>query len=328
MTPELSRTLMTSSAENRGRSHKGGDSMIAVTGITGRSGTHFLRRLIAEREKCSGMKFRMIVRKTSRIDVIESSDLSVEMAIGDLDDVAFVDECLRGITTVVHIAGIGKSLRLVEAGVSNRVKRMILVHTTGIYSRFKSASAGYLEIEAKILKMIEGKDVNLTILRPTMIYGSQDDSNVIQFIKMVDTLRLFPVVNGAKFGLQPVHQKDLGDAYYKVLVSADATRNKNYVLSGGQPIKLIEMLNIISSYLDKKTVFFSVPFPVAYACACVLFSLTLGTIDYREKVQRLVEPRTFSHKEASEDFGYSPVGFRDGVRNEVDEYLRLRGRHN
>ena len=60
--------------------------------------------------------------------------------------------------------------------------------------------------------------------------------------------------------------------------------------------------NIVSSaeLLGKKTVFVSVPSALACFAANVLYYLSLKKVDYREKVQRLCEPRTFTHEEASE----------------------------
>jgi hypothetical protein len=57
-----------------------------------------------------------------------------------------------------------------------------------------------------------------------------------------------------------------------------------------------------------------------------LWVISLGKLDYQERVQRLVEPRIFSHDEASLDFGYDPLSFEDGVENEIKEYLELKNR--
>ena len=35
----------------------------------------------------------------------------------------------------------------------------------------------------------------------------------------------------------------------------------------------------------------------------------MAKMDYREKVQRLVEPRVFSYENANRDFDYAPVNF-------------------
>ena len=53
-----------------------------------------------------------------------------------------------------------------------------------------------------------------------------------------------------------------------------------------------------------------------------MYGLTLGKLDFREKVQRLCEDRSFSYEDAARDFGYRPMPFVEGLRIEVEEYLR------
>ena len=302
--------------------------MILVTGITGKSGTWFLKRLIREKEGLKNTKLRVVVRNTSNVELIDRSGLPIEKVYGDLHDASFAEEAMKNVSTVFHIAGIHTSLNVVKAAINRNVKRLILVHTTGIYSKYKSASHHYIETERQIEEMVASRNMDVTILRPTMIYGSVSDNNVIIFIKMVDKLKLFPVINHAKYSLQPVHEKDLGEAYYQVLFNAEKTRNKNYILSGKEPVLLIDMLKTIGFYLGKKNTFISIPFPVAYVGACFLYGLTAGRVDFRERVQRMVEPRTFPHNEASEDFGFSPVGFKEGVKKEIDEYILKKHKKN
>ena len=59
----------------------------------------------------------------------------------------------------------------------------------------------------------------------------------------------------------------------------------------------------------------------AYAGAWVIYLCTLRKIDFREKVQRLCEPRTFSYEEAANDFGYTPKTFQEGIVQEIKDYL-------
>jgi uncharacterized protein YbjT (DUF2867 family) len=293
--------------------------MILVTGITGKSGKWFLERLIKENRK--DLQLRVIVRKGSDTTRIDNSGLNIQKVYGDLSDKSFVEQCVKDVQTVLHIAGIQKSLNVVEAAIKNNVTWLILVHTTGIYSKYKKASADYLEIEKKIQSKIANSKIALTILRPTMIYGSLNDGNMTVFIKMVDKLRFFPVVNGGKYALQPVYEKDLGDAYYQVLTHADVTKNRNYNLSGKNPILLIDIFKLIGENLNKRNTFISIPFPAAYACSLILFVVSFGLVDYRERVQRLVERRTFSHEDAVQDFNYSPIPFADGLKMQVQKYL-------
>ena len=53
-----------------------------------------------------------------------------------------------------------------------------------------------------------------------------------------------------------------------------------------------------------------------------LYCASFGRIDYREKVQRLCEPRVYDHDDATRDFGYNPRMFRIGIVDEVKEYLQ------
>lgn len=295
---------------------------VLITGITGRSGNYLADEII--KNPPADMEIKAIVRASSNTEKLKNSGADISLLTGDFHDAQFLKKAMENTDTVLHIAGIHDSLEIVGAAVEGGVSRLILVHTTGIYSKYKAAGAEYIETEKKISKMIEGKNIALTILRPTMIYGSMNDYNMVSFIKMVDKLRIFPVVSRGTFALQPVHQKDLGRAYYQVLVNPDKTSNKNYDLSGGTVIDLIDILKSISGYLGKKTRFFSVPFWIAYSGAVMVYGLTFGRIDYREKVQRLVEPRAYSHQPATDDFGYAPIEFQDGLKAEVEEYMRTR----
>ena len=93
-------------------------------------------------------------------------------------------------------------------------------------------------------------------------------------------------------------------------------------VGGGAPILLRDLLSEMGRQLGRKRVrFLSVPHWLAYGGAVGLFGLSLGRLDLREKVQRLCEDRAYPHDEARRDFGYDPLPFSEGVRNEILEYL-------
>ncbi|WP_099252851.1 SDR family oxidoreductase [Thermoanaerobacterium thermosaccharolyticum] len=294
--------------------------MLLVTGITGHSGKYFLKELI--KNKYEG-PIRCIVRETSDTSLIDSSGLNIEKVVGNLNDQEFIDKAMAGVDTVIHIASIFYSVNIIKAAVKYNVKRAILVHTTGIYSKYKSASKEYKEIEQTIDKIIKqsNSSIGLIYLRPTMIYGYINDKNMIVFIKMVDKLRLFPVIDHGKNLLQPVNGRDLGKAYYQVLTSSNIM-NGDYILSGEKPISMLEMFNLISKNLNKRTVFFSVPLGLGVFLARCLKVCTFGKVDYIEKVQRMGEDRSFPHDAAERDFGYKPMPFEEGLKIEVQEYLQ------
>lgn len=147
---------------------------------------------------------------------------------------------------------------------------------------------------------------------------------MIVFIKMVDRLNPMPVVNGAKYSLQPVHAKDLGHAYMMVLLNLEKTVGNNYILSGRDEIQLCDIFRIIADELGVERHYFNVPFPIAYLGAMFLYLVSLRRIDLREKVQRLCENRVYPYEKAANDFGYAPMPFEEGLRQEVRDYLCLK----
>lgn len=298
-------------------------SNIIITGITGKSGQYFLTRLSEDVPFCLENTFTFVIHSESKRGLVRKFNIPASCIVGNLENTDFLKKLFseNQFDVLLHIAGTRLTPLLAKTAVAHGAKRLILVHTTGIYSKYKCAAQVYVQKEKELRDLLAGKDIALTILRPTMIYGNLSDKNVSKFIAMVDRLKIFPVVNHAKYELQPVHAKDLGDAYYSVLTHPEKTSNKDYNLSGGAPIKLIDMLTIIGGYLDKKNTFISVPFWLAYSLAYILWIATIGKLDYREKVQRLVEPRVFSYEDAQRDFGYSPMTFQAGVKEEVEMYL-------
>ena len=294
---------------------------LLVTGLTGKSGT-VLAKLVREGGLKEPYHIRAAVRKTSRTEPLRALLPEAELLCGDLEDPGFLEELTRGVDVVLHIAGIGKSPGLVRAAAGNGVKRLILVHTTGIYSKYKAAGEGYRRTDEEVAALAREHGLGLTILRPTMIYGVLGDRNIEKFIKMVDRFSPMPVVNHGAYLLQPVHAEDLAHAYVQVLNHLDETSGRDYILSGRDPILLIDMFRIIADELRVERRFVSVPFPVAYSGAWGLYLVSLGRIDLREKVQRLCESRAYLHEDAVRDFGYDPMPFEEGLRREVRAYLK------
>lgn len=298
--------------------------ILVLTGITGKSGGALAEKIGTNLDAVKELfpdGIRTVVRETSNTDKIDALIPNIQKVVGNLTDSDTLEKAFKDADTLVHVAGIHWSREVVQAAANCHLRRVILVHTTGIYSKYKAAGEEYRETDDFVYKTCKENGIILTILRPTMIYGNVTDRNVIIFIKMVDKLPIMPVVDGARYELQPVHYEDLGNAYYKVLINEATTANKDFILSGGAPILLRDMLTEIGKNLGKEVKFISCPFWLAYFGAWVVYGLSFKKIDFREKVQRLCEPRVFPFNEAAEAFCYSPRIFQEGVKNEVVEYL-------
>ncbi|KPB05841.1 nucleoside-diphosphate sugar epimerase [Bacillus sp. CHD6a] len=155
-----------------------------------------------------------------------------------------------------------------------------------------------------------------------MIYGDVCDRNMSKFIKMVDRFRVFPIINNGMGLIQPVNARDLGKAYYDVLMMPIESAKNEYNLSGEKPITMLEAFKLISENLGKRTTFISFPLGLGVFFAKCLKQFSFGKVDFIERVQRMSEDRCFSHEDAKKDFGYNPEPFEIGIEREVAEYLK------
>lgn len=289
---------------------------IAVTGITGHSGTYFLHELI--RNNYSGL-VRCLVRESSDTTALDQSGLNVEKIYGDANDIHALRKLVHGADVVLHIANIHYSVPITKVCIVENVPKIILVHTTGIYSKYKSASNEYKQIETEIGNLIDNQNLEMIILRPTMIFGDMCDHNIHKFIKMVDHLPVMPEINHGTGKIQPVNARDLGKAYLQVCMAENLPEN-DYILSGSSEISLHELFDLIGKDLGKKTRHLSVPMSVGTLGAKFLKIVSGGKIDYLERVLRMGEDRSFDHDKATKDFDYFPEPFNIGLKREVERY--------
>src|SRR5665648_336646 len=297
--------------------------MLYVTGLTGHSGKWFLKRLEEENYKD---KIRVVMRKSiedapEKYILFENSNLNLEFSIGELDDAEFLKQSLVGVDTILHIAGITLSPKIIEAAIVCGVHWAILVHTTGRFSKYKSASEEYIQIEDEILA--ERDLINITVLRPTMIYGSSGDRNMYRLIGYLSKHKVFPLFGDGNNLMQPVHARDLGNAYYNVLVNKEKTLNKEYNLSGKEPIKYIDIIKTIKADLNSSVKIISVPFGLSLFAAKV-YNAIFGkrAIISVEQVLRMQEDKIFSHKAAADSLGLANaiIGFAKIDKKTRQEY--------
>jgi len=287
---------------------------LLVTGGTGHTGKIFFQELIKHNYQ---NPIKCIVRIGSNIDFLKEVNLNIDFCYGDLNDIEFLKSSMAGVNFVLNIAGIHFSEDIIKAGNIYFVEWFICVHTTGRYSQYKSAASEYIKIEDKILN----KYSNLTILRPTMIYGGSSDKNIWKLINYINKHKFFPIFSSGLNLMQPVHAEDLGNAYFRVLSNKNKTFGKQYNLSGNNEITYISLLKEVSSGLNKKTIF--IHFPIWFSVTCVyIYNLIFksAALISVEQVLRMQENKVFSWKDAYDDFGYSPKNFKDGIKIELDEF--------
>lgn len=284
--------------------------MLLVTGATGFLGSHTLPKLVQNYEG----KIRCFVRETSDISKLKLLS-NVEIFYGSFDEIQTFEKALEGIDTLINIAslGFGHGPSIVEACNRKGVNRAVFVSTTAMFTQL-NASTKIIRQDAE--KSIKESGINYTILRPTMIYGTEKDRNMSRLVKILNRTPAFPVFGTGEFLQQPIHVEDLADAIIKAL-NSEKTYNKSYNLSGKDEITYNEIISIISNLLNKKVKKLHLPVKPVLMGLKGYEKISKNPILKAEQVLRLNEHKNFNHTEAIKDFQFNARTFKEGMISEI-----------
>lgn len=285
-----------------------------VTGATGFTGSHVLQQLLE-----AGVQVRCFVRASS--DTRRIPVRQVELAEGDLNDRNSLLTALNGVDTLVNIAslGFGHAPGIVSAALAAGVSRGLFISTTAV---FTSLNAPSKTTRLAAEEAIKRSGLTYTILRPTMIYGTPGDRNIWQLIQYLRRWHIIPVFGNGEHLQQPVYVGDVASAVVKALLS-DNTLNKAYNISGAAPLTFNQVIDTICALLGRRVYKVHLPAKPVIASIAALGHLPVRMPIKAEQIQRLNENKAFDHSEASRDFGYRPLLFREGVSKEI-QFLGIR----
>src|ERR671917_1439811 len=277
-----------------------------VTGGTGLLGGALLEVLLAE-----GHEVRCLVRaeslRASRLD-----PLRVEVVRGDARDAQALSRALSGMDALLHVAGIEYAPRVVEAARRAGVERLVAVSSTSAHSAYPSRSGPKLRME----ELVRGSGLDYTIVRPSMIYGSELDKNMHRLLRFLDRSPVFPVFGSGENLWQPVYYEDCARGVYEALVRPAAV-GESYDLPGAEPLTYVNLVKTAASALGRKPRIVRLPLEpvrlVLVAAERLRLPLPIGS----EQVLRLREDKAYPYDRAKKDLGYAPRRFREGVALEV-----------
>lgn len=282
--------------------------VIVVTGATGFAGPFVVRALLA---RFPAAVVRAVVRPSS--DKSRINLPGVQTAVADLYDAAALKQAFAGAEALVNLASLGFDWveTIVRSAESAGIRRAIFIGTTAMLTALPVASKA---IRQRGERLVMDSDLDWTILRPTMIYGTPEDRNIARLVRFVARWPIVPIV--APHALQqPVHVEDVATAVASALASP-ATIRRAYNLSGSEELTLAALVKEVASSLEVKRLFVRLPMAPAMGALKVLSRFVKVPLKL-EQVRRIAENKNFSHEEATRDFGFAPRTFREGIRSEV-----------
>lgn len=286
---------------------------LILTGSTGKTGKHFIKLLSRARYSGKIFIFKKILNE-KKYNKNKVKSLNIKYIKCDINKIHIIKKnvSLFKNSYFLHTAGINFSKKIIKFCKLNKVKWLITVHTSGKFSNYKSQSRQYIKIDNYLKK--NRNNVGITILYPTMIYGTNNDGNISKLVSILKKFYFFlPVIGNGENLIQPVYFKDLSKAYLQILKNKTKTFNNEYVLAGKTPVKFIEVLKLISLNLNKSFYFIKIPINLILFINKIFNFLFKKFLLDNEMILRMQEDRHFSISPAQKDFKYRPLDFKRGL---------------
>ncbi len=303
---------------------------VLVTGATGFTGSHLIRRLVE-----AGVPVRAIARASS--DRSAFADLNIAWYIGDVFDPGLINQAVDGVSYIFNIATLYRSPSATEedhrkvhvegtrllaetAALQPGFQRFIQVSTVGVHGHIEHPPADETalfapgdeyqrtkaEAERWLVDFASGHDLDYTIIRPCAIYGP-GDRRLLKLFRMARR-RWCPVIGNKPCLYHLIHVEDLVAIMIRA-ATHPAAGGEAFIAGDPAPVPLDELLRMMARAQGRQTRIIHLPFApfwyAAIACETICKPLRINPPLYRRRVKFFVNDRSFDTRKLSHVLGFS-----------------------
>jgi NADH dehydrogenase len=266
----------------------------------------------------NGWQVRALIRDPARA-AMALGQLPVEFRVGDIRDATALRSSLSGCGAVVHLAAIaierkGESYaesntaateRLISAARAESVQRLIFMSQNGADSR---SPFPFLHSKGVAQDSVKTSGLRWTILRPSVIFGPED-----QFVNVLGRLirltpKIFPLPGGGTARFQPIAVDDVARVI-RLSLEKKETVNQVYDLGGAIPLTLRQMTERILTAMGTDRKLVAVPIKVLRPIVALAERLLPNPPVTSSLLDLLALDNTISNNALSEYFKVVPIPF-------------------
>jgi uncharacterized protein YbjT (DUF2867 family) len=239
--------------------------MLLLTGATGLVGSALLRRLVAEEQPV-----RCLVRDPRQLG---PQRVRVQIALGDLTDPPSFRNAMRGVDTVVHLAGSTRdqprgsiedltamaTWRMVDAAQRVGVERFVFFSLLGASEHHRSR---LFRAKAIAERAVRNADLRSTVIAPSLVYAPGD--RWLKLLKRLSQLPIVPIPGRGRAVCQPIWAEDVAECTLAILRANEQSATKErFELAGPDTLTYNEVIHTALHALDRERPLLPVPTPIA-----------------------------------------------------------------
>ncbi len=319
---------------------------VLVTGGTGFTGSHLVNRLLEK-----GFEVLVLDNQKGRF-YEELAKKGARISIGSVTDKALVDRLVAGCDYVQHLAAAFRKINLpkktywdvnvegtrylAESSLKHNVKRFVYCSTQGVHGNISNppgsedspiAPEDYYQFTKyegeKVLPDYMKKGLEVSIIRPTAIFGPGDPERFYMLFKMINKGTFYMFGNGKTF-YHPVYIDNLVDGFESAMEKPEAV-GQTFIIADEKYYSLNEIVEKIAKVLEVRVRIIRLPFlplwVAASLCEAVCTPLKVPPPLFRRRAEWFKQNRAFDISKARKLLGYEPkIGFDEGLKRTARWY--------
>jgi nucleoside-diphosphate-sugar epimerase len=313
---------------------------VLVTGGTGFTGSHLVKRLLSRGHKVK------VVDNQEGIFYNELKKMGADMSIGSVTDKDLMDEIVRGCNVVHHLAAafrivndpkevywdvnVNGTRYLLEAAEKHNVGKFVYCSTQGVHGHIQNppgderspiAPADYYQFTKyegeKVSQEFIKKGMNISILRPTAIYGPGDPGRWLILFKRTAKGR-FLMLGSGKVTYHPVYIDNLVDAF-ELAVEKEAAAGQTYIIGDKEYYTLTDIVKMVGKVQGFDVSITYLPF-WPFWTAALLTEIAYAPFKvepplFRRRIDWFRQVRAFRITKAERELDYCPkVDLMSGLK--------------
>ncbi|MCL4377027.1 MAG: NAD(P)H-binding protein [Actinobacteria bacterium] len=265
---------------------------------------------------------RCLVRTTSDVSEIKKfagcKEGKIILNTGNLQSMDSILNNLKSIDALIYLVDLKNSYfvkNLLETLKKTGIKRVVFLSSTTVMVPLKNQIKD-LKIESE--NLIRNSNLDYTILRSSMIYGSINDRNYSKMINFIKEKGFFVVFGRGNNLIQPVYLDDVANAIVEV-IDNEKTFKKIYEITGKLPLRYNEMLQIMRKKMDKNFKIFRFPIKLSKFIVAIYSRIFKTTSLTPGMIERMEVDKAYDYSAATLDFGFKPLDFEEGIEKLINE---------